>query len=84
MTMQNSKFDDLKERFKQRLYNFTLKLIEFLDTLPKDNLSRRIGGQLLRGGRSIPGNYIEGQSAGSKKEISNIFASSILTLKGKK
>ena len=40
MTMQNLKFDDFKEKFKQRLYNFTLKLIEFLDNLPKDNVSR--------------------------------------------
>jgi len=79
MTIQNSKFNDFKEKFKQRLYNFTLKLIEFLDYLPKDSVSRRIGDQLLRSGTSILGNYIEGQY-----EISNIFASSILTLKGKK
>jgi four helix bundle protein len=124
--MENSKFKDFKENFKQRLYTFALKLIEFLDTLPVDNVSRRIGDQLLRSGTSILGNYIEGQSASSKKEftnfftislksaneskiwfmllrdakrvkmeetiwflkeldeISNIFASSILTLKGKK
>ena len=126
MTMQNSKIDNFKEKFKQRLYNFALKLIEFLDNLPKDNVSKRIGDQLLRSGTSIIGNYIEGQSASSKREftnfsttslksanesklwltllrdtkrakpeettwflselaeISNIFASSILTLKGKK
>ena len=103
-----------------------LKLIEFIDKLPSDNVSRRIGDQLLRSGTSILGNYIEGHSASSKKdfinffnhslksanesklwfallrdskrageedvnwflkelnEIANIFASSILTLKGRK
>jgi four helix bundle protein len=115
-----------KNKYKKRLYNFVLKLIEFLDDLPKDNVSNRLGDQLLRSGTSILGNYVEGQSASSKKdftnyfnyslkstnesklwitllrdskratpeqvnwfleeldEISKIFASSILTLKGKK
>jgi len=123
--MQNDK-SKFKNEFKKRLYNFALKLIEFLDKLPKDNVSKRIGDQLLRSGTSIVGNYIEGQAASSKKdfinyfnislkstnesklwfallrdskrtrpeevawflselnEIANIFASSILTLKGKK
>ncbi len=123
--MQNDK-EKIKKKFKKRLYDFTLRLIEFLDKLPNDNVSRRIGDQLLRSGTSIIANYIEGQAASSKKdftnyfntslksanesklwlailrdskrakpddvsqflveldEISNIFASSILTLKGKK
>jgi four helix bundle protein len=59
------------------LYNFALKLIEFLDELPKDNVSRRISDQLLRSGTSILGNYIEGQSASSKKEFTNFFTTSL-------
>ncbi len=123
--MENDKLK-FKKEFKKRLYTFVLKLIEFLDNLPKDNVSKLIGDQLLRSGTSILGNYVEGQSASSKKdfinyfnhslkstnesklwlsllkdskrakpdevdlflkeldEISRIFASSILTLKGKK
>ena len=123
--MQNDK-EKIKKQFKQRLYKFTLNLIDFLDKLPNDNVSKRIGDQLLRSGTSIISNYIEGQAASSKKdftnyfntslksanesklwvallrdskrakakevswfldelaEIANIFASSILTLKGKK
>jgi four helix bundle protein len=125
MKKQNDK-SKFKKEFKQRLYSFTLRLIEFLARLPGDNVSKRIGDQLLRSGISILGNYIEGQSASSKRdftnyfnislksanesklwfvllrdskrvkpeevswfleeleEISNIFASSILTLRGKK
>ena len=123
--MQNDKVK-FKKDFKKRLYSFTLKLIEFLDKLPQDNVLRRLGDQLLRSGTSIITNYIEGQAASSRKdftkyfnislksanesklwltllrdskrakpkdiewflkevdEISNIFGSSILTLKGKR
>jgi four helix bundle protein len=55
--------------FKKRLYAFTLKLIALLDKLPGDNVSRRIGDQLLRSGTSIIGNYVEGQAACSKKDF---------------
>lgn len=62
-----------KIQFKKRLYKFTLSLIEFIDKLPNDNVSRRLGDQLLRSGTSIIGNYIEGQSASSKRDFINYF-----------
>jgi len=74
--MQNSS-STFKDDFKRRLYNFTLRLIKFLDTLPNDNVSKRIGDQLLRSGTSILGNYIEGQSASSKKDFTNFFNTSL-------
>lgn len=74
--MQNVK-SKFKYEFKKRLYSFTLKLIEFLDRLPKDNVSKRIGDQLLRSGTSIIGNYIEGQAASSKKDFTNFFNTSL-------
>jgi len=112
--------------FKKRLYQLTLRLVDFLDRLSNDNVSKRVGDQLLRSGTSVIANYVEGQAASSKKEyiqffhyslksanesklwlallrdtkraktedvrpllaeldeISNILASSILTLKGKR
>ena len=60
---------DFSSIFKRRLYTFSLNLIEFLDQLPSDNVSRRLGDQLLRSGTSILANYIEAQSACSKKEF---------------
>jgi len=66
-----------KSEFKKRLYKFVLKLIEFIDKLSNDNVSRRIGDQLLRSGTSILGNYIEGQSASSKKDFTNYFNTSL-------
>jgi four helix bundle protein len=70
--MQKDK-ENIKNTFKKRLYSFVLRLIEFIDTLSKDNVSHRIGDQLLRSGTSILGNYVEAQSAASKKEFINYF-----------
>jgi len=74
--MQNDK-EKFKNEFKKRLYNFVLKLIGFLDRLPKDNVSKRIGDQLLRSGTGIIGNYIEGQAASSRKDFTNFFNTSL-------
>jgi len=115
-----------KNEFKKRLYNWVLRLIKFIDKLPKDSVCNVLGKQLLRSGTSILANYVEANSASSKRdfinffthslksaneskiwltllrdtnkgnqeelnrlsreliEIANVFASSILTLKGKK
>jgi four helix bundle protein len=78
MTYKNSKNKaDFKNEFKKRLYDFTLKMVKFLDELPQDNVSKRIGNQLLRSGTSIIGNYIEGQAASSKKDFTNFFNTSL-------
>jgi four helix bundle protein len=74
--MQQNRIN-FKNEFKKRLYDFTLELIKFLDKLPADNVSRRIGDQLLRSGTSIIGNYIEGQAASSKKDFTNFFNTSL-------
>lgn len=74
--MQNDR-GKFKNEFKKRLYNFVLKLIKFIDDLPNDNVSRRIGDQLLRSGTSILGNYIEAQAASSKKDFTNFFTTSL-------
>jgi four helix bundle protein len=63
----------LTQQFKKRLYDFTLRLVEFLDKLPNDNVSKRIGDQLLRSSTSIIGNYIEGQAASSKRDYTKYF-----------
>ena len=74
--MQNDK-SKFKKEFKKRLYAFTLRLVDFLDKLPNDNVSKRIGDQLLRSGTSIIGNYIEGQAASSKRDFTNYFNTSL-------
>jgi len=66
----NSKF---KNEFKRRLYKWTLRLIKFVDQLPKDYSGDVIGKQLLRSGTSILANYIEAASASSKRDFINFF-----------
>jgi four helix bundle protein len=66
--MEESKF---VSEFKGRLYKFTLRMIEFIDKLPADNVSRRIGDQLIRSCTSVIANYTEGRSASSAKDFIN-------------
>lgn len=74
--MQISKAN-FKIEFKKRLYDFVLKQIGFIDSLPKDNVSFRLGDQLLRSSTSILANYVEGQSASSRKELTKFVEISL-------
>ena len=62
-----------KNEFKKRLYGWVLRLIKFIDKLPKDSVCNVLGKQLLRSGTSILANYIEANSASSKKDFINFF-----------
>ena len=62
-----------KNDFKRRLYGWVLRLIKFIDKLPKDSVCNVMGKQLLRSGTSILANYIEANSASSKKDFINFF-----------
>lgn len=66
-----------KIEFKKRLYSFVIKLIKFLEKLPKDRITQIIVDQLMRSGTSILGNYIEAQSASSKRDFTNFFNHSL-------
>lgn len=74
--MENDKVK-FKNEFKKRLYSFTLRLIRFIDQLQNDGVTRRLSDQLLRSGTSIIGNYVEGQSASSKRDYTNYFTTSL-------
>lgn len=74
--MQNER-EKFKIEFKKRLYKFVLKLISFLDKLPKDSVTKTVSGQLIRSGTSIIGNYVEAQASSSKKDFTNFFNHSL-------
>jgi four helix bundle protein len=65
--------DELKEKFKARIYRYIIRLIKFLSALPKDNVTREVVSQLMRSGSSIGANYFEARSASSKKDYQNFF-----------
>ena len=74
MENDNAKF---KNEFKQRLYQWVLQLITFIESLPKDVTSQVLGKQLLRSGSSVLANYIEARSASSKRDFINFFTHSL-------
>ena len=66
-----------KNEFKRRLYCWVLRLIRFLDNLPKTSINDIMCRQLLRSGTSVLSNYIEANSASSKKDFINFFTHSL-------
>jgi len=74
MENDNAKF---KMEVKRRIYNWVLRLIKFIDKLPKDSVCQIMGKQLLRSGTSVLANYIEANSASSKKDFINFFTHSL-------
>ncbi len=62
-----------KMEFKGRLYKWVLRLIKFIDSLNKSSVTEVMGKQLLRSGTSILANYVEANSASSKKDFINFF-----------
>ena len=74
--MQNDRAK-FKSEFKNRLYRWVLHLIAFIDTLPKDSTCGVLGKQLLRSGTSVLANYVEAQSASSRRDFINFFTHSL-------
>ena len=66
-----------RSEFRKRIYFFTLKLIEFIDSLPKDNVSQRIGNELFGSGTSVISNYIEATADSKKKELTSYTISAL-------
>ena len=66
-----------RSEFRKRIYFFTLKLIEFIDSLPKDNVTQRISDELFGSGTSVISNYIEATAASTKKDLANYTISSL-------
>lgn len=55
----------------ERTYNFALRVIKLVSSLPQNKVCEVIGGQLLRSGTSVGANMEEAQAAYSKKEFCN-------------
>jgi len=71
MQNQNSK---LKTELRHRAYQYSIDIIEFLDTLPKDVSTTVITKQLLRSATSIGANIVEAKGASSKKDFTKFFS----------
>ena len=60
---------EFKIKFKRRLYRFVLGVVDLIDSLKSDNVSKRHADQLLRSSTSIIANFVEGQAGSSKKDF---------------
>lgn len=66
------------ENFKRRIYTLILRLIKFVEKLPRqDDLCRVARDQLIRSGTSIGANYIEAIAGSSKKDFTNFLSHSL-------
>ena len=74
--MQNQNLKP-KTDLKRRAYKYSIGMIEFLDTLPKDTSSQVIAKQLLRSATSIGANIVEAKGASSKRDFTNFFSHSL-------
>ena len=54
-----------------------MRLVKFIDKLPKDSVCDIIGKQLIRSGTSVLANYVEANSASSKRDFINFFTHSL-------
>lgn len=67
-----------KVEFKKRLYDWVLRLIKTVDSVrSSDSSGQIIGKQLIRSGSSILANYVEADSASSRKDFINFFTYSL-------
>lgn len=62
-----------KTDLRQRVYQYSIQLIKFIDALPKDSSSQIIAKQLLRSGTSIGANVIEAHGSHGKRDFANFF-----------
>lgn len=62
-----------KAEVKYRSYDFSLKIIKFVSSLPNKKVFWVISDQLLRAATSIGANIIEAQSASSKRDFIKFY-----------
>jgi len=74
MQNQNSK---PKTQLQERTHDYSIKMIRFINTLPKDIVAYIITKQLLRSSTSIGANVAEAQGGSSKRDFTNFFNHSL-------
>ncbi len=62
-----------REEMVKRTKHFALRIIRLVEKLPKTDVGRVVGRQLLRSGTSIGANYREASRSGTKKHFASIM-----------
>jgi four helix bundle protein len=58
-----------KRDLEERLINFSVLIVEIVESMPNSRAANHLGGQLLRSGTSPALNYGEAQSGESRKDF---------------
>lgn len=66
-----------KQEFRQRIYRYILRLLQFLSKVPKTPILSEIIRQVTRSGTSMGANYFEAEGASSKRDYTNFFTHSL-------
>jgi four helix bundle protein len=69
MTKEDTKNRKRKYDLEQRLFEFTVRIIDIVEALPDTPVGKHIASQLVRCGTSPAPNYGEAQSAESRKDF---------------
>jgi len=70
--VQNQNSKDITE-LKYRAYRYSVRIICFIDTVPRDAATSVITTQLLRSATSVGANLVEAKGASSKRDFTNFF-----------
>jgi four helix bundle protein len=62
-----------KSNLRERCYNYSIKSIKFLNTLPEKRINWVLTNQLIRSATSIGANIIEAKSASSKRDFIRFY-----------
>ena len=71
--MQNQSVK-IKNDVRERAYRYSIKIVQFIDSLPSDMTGSVITKQLVRCATSIGANLVESKGASSKKEFITFFS----------
>jgi len=63
----------MRSQIKYRCYEFSLKIINFLETTPSNYIYKTLGAQLLRSATSIGANITEAQAGRTKRDFINYY-----------
>jgi four helix bundle protein len=64
-----SQSSKVKTELRERCYNYSIKIIKFIDALPEKRVNWVLSNQLLRSATSVGANVIEAKSASSKRDF---------------
>ena len=63
----------VKSELKARCFDFSVKIIKFIETIPEKRINWILSNQLLRSATSIGANIIEAKAASSRKDFIKFY-----------